>query len=60
MFEAKFQTFEERAARADTAARLAALRAELKRRGLDAVKTAHLVSSTQECSLPEWELAPRT
>src|SRR5581483_10928867 len=35
MFEAQFQSFEERSERANSAARLAALRAELKRRGLD-------------------------
>ncbi len=35
MFEAKFQTFEDRAAGGDSAARLKALRAELKRLKLD-------------------------
>jgi len=35
MFEARFQSFEDRSERAATAPRLAALRAELKRRGLD-------------------------
>ena len=35
MFEAHFQSFEDRIARGDSAPRLAALRAELKRRGLD-------------------------
>jgi Xaa-Pro aminopeptidase len=35
MFEARFQSFEDRTARGATAPRLAALRAELKRRGLD-------------------------
>ncbi len=35
MFEARFQTFEDASARAQSAARVAALRAELKRRGLD-------------------------
>ena len=35
MFEARFQSFEDRSERATSAARLAALRAELKRRGLD-------------------------
>ncbi len=35
MFEAHFQSFEERSERGKSAARLAALRAELKRRGLD-------------------------
>ena len=35
MFEAHFQSFEDRGARGDSAPRLAALRAELKRRGLD-------------------------
>ena len=35
MFEAHFQSFEDRGARGDGAPRLAALRAELKRRGLD-------------------------
>jgi Xaa-Pro aminopeptidase len=35
MFEAHFQSFEDRVGRADAAARIAALRAELKRRGLD-------------------------
>ena len=35
MFEAHFQSFEDRGAGADSATRLAALRAELKRRGLD-------------------------
>jgi Xaa-Pro aminopeptidase len=35
MFEAHFQSFEERNERGKSAARLAALRAELKRRGLD-------------------------
>jgi Xaa-Pro aminopeptidase len=35
MFEARFQTFEERSERAKSAARIAALRAELKRRQLD-------------------------
>src|SRR5689334_7753792 len=34
MFEAKFQTFEDASERAESAARVAALRAELKRRGL--------------------------
>jgi Xaa-Pro aminopeptidase len=35
MFEARFQTFEDASERAESAARVAALRAELKRRGLD-------------------------
>jgi Xaa-Pro aminopeptidase len=35
MFEARFQSFEDRTERAASAPRLAALRAELKRRGLD-------------------------
>jgi len=35
MFEAHFQSFEDRSERAESAQRLAALRAELKRRGLD-------------------------
>src|ERR1700730_5695585 len=35
MFEAHFQSFEDRGERAASAPRLAALRAELKRRGLD-------------------------
>jgi Xaa-Pro aminopeptidase len=35
MFEARFQSFEDRSERAATAPRLAALRAELKRRGLN-------------------------
>ncbi|HEX4040704.1 MAG TPA: aminopeptidase P family protein [Xanthobacteraceae bacterium] len=35
MFEAHFQSFEDRGERANSAPRLAALRAELKRRGLD-------------------------
>ncbi len=35
MFEARFQTFEDASARAQSAARVAALRAELQRRGLD-------------------------
>jgi Xaa-Pro aminopeptidase len=35
MFEAHFQSFEDRSAGADSVPRLAALRAELKRRGLD-------------------------
>src|SRR6202790_5079362 len=35
MFEAQFQSFEDRGERAANAPRLAALRAELKRRGLD-------------------------
>ena len=35
MFEARFQSFEDRTARGATAPRLAALRAELKRHGLD-------------------------
>ncbi len=35
MFEAHFQSFEDRSASGDNASRLAALRAELKRRGLD-------------------------
>jgi Xaa-Pro aminopeptidase len=35
MFEARFQSFEDRSERAAGASRLAALRAELKRRGLD-------------------------
>jgi Xaa-Pro aminopeptidase len=35
MFEAHFQSFEDRGGRDDSAPRLAALRAELKRRGLD-------------------------
>ncbi len=35
MFEARFQSFEDRTERAGSAPRLAALRAELKRRGLD-------------------------
>src|SRR3954447_11238384 len=35
MFEAHFQTFEDSTERAASAARIAALRAELKRRGLD-------------------------
>ncbi len=35
MFEAHFQSFEDRGERAESAPRLAALRAELKRRGLD-------------------------
>src|SRR5262245_65695820 len=35
MFEARFQTFEDASARAQSADRVAALRAELQRRGLD-------------------------
>jgi hypothetical protein len=35
MFSAQFQSFSDPAARADSAGRVAALRAELKRRGLD-------------------------
>src|SRR5579863_6716026 len=35
MFEAHFQSFDDRGVRGDSAPRLAALRAELKRRGLD-------------------------
>lgn len=35
MFEARFQTFEDASERAESAARVAALRAELKKRGLD-------------------------
>ena len=35
MFEARFQTFDDASERAESAARVAALRAELKRRGLD-------------------------
>jgi Xaa-Pro aminopeptidase len=35
MFEAKFQTFDEQGARSESAGRVAALRTELKRRGLD-------------------------
>src|ERR1700758_709286 len=35
MFEAVFQTFDDRSERAASASRVAALRAELKRRGLD-------------------------
>ncbi len=35
MFEARFQSFEDRTGRSETAPRLAALRVELKRRGLD-------------------------
>ena len=35
MFEAKFQTFDDASARNESAGRVAALRAELKRRGLD-------------------------
>src|SRR5689334_24724220 len=35
MFEARFQTFEDASARAQSAERVAALRAELARRGLD-------------------------
>ena len=35
MFEARFQSFEDAGARAESAARVAALRAELRRRGLD-------------------------
>jgi Xaa-Pro aminopeptidase len=35
MFEARFQSFEDSSERAESAARVAALRAELKRRGLD-------------------------
>ena len=35
MFEARFQTFEDASVRAQSAARVAALRAELQRRGLD-------------------------
>src|ERR1700728_3341477 len=35
MFEAQFQSFEDRGERSASAARVAALRAELKRRGLD-------------------------
>jgi hypothetical protein len=35
MFEARFQTFEDASARAQSAARVATLRAELQRRGLD-------------------------
>ena len=35
MFEAKVQTFDEQSARNESAGRIAALRAELKRRGLD-------------------------
>ena len=35
MFEARFQTFDESGGRADSAGRVARLRAELKRRGLD-------------------------
>ncbi len=35
MFESRFQTFDESSTRAQSAARVAALRAELKRRGLD-------------------------
>ena len=35
MFEARFQTFDDAGSRAQSAGRVAALRAELKRRGLD-------------------------
>jgi len=35
MFEARFQTFDDSSARGESASRIAALRAELKRRGLD-------------------------
>src|SRR5471032_292910 len=35
MFEARFQTFDESSGRAESGSRVAALRAELKRRGLD-------------------------
>jgi Xaa-Pro aminopeptidase len=35
MFEAKFQTFDDRNERAAVAGRVAALRSELKKRGLD-------------------------
>ena len=35
MFEARFQTFDDSSERAQSAARVAELRAEVKRRGLD-------------------------
>jgi Xaa-Pro aminopeptidase len=41
MFEAHFQSFEDRVGRAGGAARVAALRAELKRRGLDGFIVPH-------------------
>jgi Xaa-Pro aminopeptidase len=41
MFEARFQTFDDRSDRAATPARLKALRAELKRRALDAFIVPH-------------------
>src|SRR5579872_1312940 len=41
MFEAHFQSFEDRIDRAGSAARVAALRAELKRRGLDGLIVPH-------------------
>src|SRR5438552_6845147 len=41
MFEAKFQSFEDREARAATTGRLAAVRTELARRGLTALIVPH-------------------
>ena len=41
MFEAHFQSFEDRSGRAGGAARVTALRAELKRRGLDGFIVPH-------------------
>ena len=41
MFEARFQSFEDRAERAESAPRLAALRAELGRRGLTGFIVPH-------------------
>jgi Xaa-Pro aminopeptidase len=52
MFEAKFQTFDEPSARADSAGRLAALRAELKRRGLDGVVVGHADQYQSESPAP--------
>jgi Xaa-Pro aminopeptidase len=52
MFEAKFQTFDAPAARADSAGRLAALRAELKRRGLDGLVVGHADQYQSESPAP--------
>ncbi|MBN8955502.1 MAG: aminopeptidase P family protein [Rhizobiales bacterium] len=48
MFETRFQTFDEQADRAATPARLAALRAELKQRGLDGLVVPHTDSNQNE------------
>jgi Xaa-Pro aminopeptidase len=52
MFSAHFQTFDERAERANTAARVAKLRAELKRLGLDGFVVGHADRHQSESPTP--------